>query len=138
MHHLPFDKILQKVDNNEIKYFIDNTPKHILDNYTIEIQSDEEIENDILEIQKLLYPKKIIIVSHYNSKLNGEYLNSRNNLINLLDKICLKYDIPFINPTNILSNYTQEKVMSSDLGHYTDFGRIQFSKYINNYIKDII
>jgi hypothetical protein len=97
--------------------------------------SDEEIENDILEIQKMLYPKKIIIVSHYNSKQNGEYINSRNNLINLLNSICKKYDIPFINPTIILANYTQEQVISSDLGHYTDFGINEFSNYINNFLK---
>jgi hypothetical protein len=138
MHHLPFDKILQKVDNNEIRYFINNTPKYILNNYTIEIQSDEEIENDILAIKKLLYPKKIIIVSHYNSKLNGEYLNSRNNLINLLEKICLKYNISFINPTEIFSNYSQEDIMRNDLGHYTDLGREEFIKYLNNYINNLI
>ena len=109
----------------------DATPLEILNNFTIEKQSDEEIENDILEIQKMLHPKIIIIVSHYNSKQNGEYFNSRNNLINLLDTICKKYNIPFINPTIVLSNYSQEEVMKEDLGHYTDFGSNKFLDYVN-------
>jgi hypothetical protein len=96
---------------------------------------DLEIENDILKIQKILYPKKIIIISHYNSKLNGEYLKSRNHLINLLDCICKKYNIPFINPTIVLSNYSQEEVMTNDLGHYTNFGINEISNYINNFLK---
>ena len=127
LHHLCVDK---RFSRNNV-----NTPHEILNNFTVEKQSDEEIENDILEIQKLLYPKKIIIVSHYNSKKNGEYINSRNYLINLLDNVCKKYDILFINPTNILSNYSQEEVITNDLGHYTDFGTNEFSNYINNFLK---
>jgi hypothetical protein len=80
LHHLCVDKRFSDYNNS--------TPQEILNNFIIEKQSDEEIENDILEIQKMLYPKKIIIVSHYNSKQNGEYINSRNHLINLLDSIC--------------------------------------------------
>ena len=127
LHHLCVDKRVMEHHKN--------TPDEILNNFIFEKQSDEEIENDILEIQKMLYPKKIIIVSHYNSKQNGKYLNSRNDLINLLDCICKKYDIPFINPTIVLSNYTQEQVMGNDLGHYTDFGINEFSNYVNNFLK---
>ena len=129
LHHLCVDKRFSGYNKN--------TPHEILNNFIIEKQSDEEIENDILEIQKMLYPKKIIIVSHYNSKQNGEYMNARNNLIDLLDRICKKYDIPFINPTTILANYTQEQVMTSDLGHYTDFGINEFTNYINNFLKTV-
>ena len=56
-------------------------------------------------------------------------------MINLLDCICKKYDIPFINPTIVLSNYTQEQVMTNDLGHYTNIGINEFSNYINNFLK---
>jgi hypothetical protein len=118
--------------------FNNNTPRHILDSYTIETQSDEEIENDIVEIQKILYPRKVVIVSHYNSKLNGEYIESRNDLVCLLEKICEKYNIPFINPRKALGQYTQEQVMSDNLGHYTEFGLCEFGKYMNNYIKTIV
>ena len=83
----------------------------------------------------MLYPKKIIIVSHYNAKQSGKYINSRNHLINLLDCICKKYDIFFINPTVVLANYSQEQVITKDFGHYTDFGINEFSNYINNFLK---
>ena len=126
LHHLCVDKRFSSCNKN--------TPKEILNNFIIEKQSDEEIENDILEIQKMLYPKKIIIVSHYNVKKDGQYLNSRNHLINLLDNICKKYNITFINPTIVLSSYSQEQVMTSDLGHYTIIGIEQFSKYMNNFL----
>ena len=127
LHHLCCDKRFYKYNIN--------TPTEILDNHIIEKQSNEEIEDDILEIQKILYPKKIIIVSHYNSKQNGEYIKPRNDLVNLLDSICKKYDIPFINPTIVLSSYSQEQVMTNDLGHYTNFGSNNFSSYVNNFLK---
>jgi hypothetical protein len=82
----------------------------------------------------MLYPKQIIIVSHYNSKQNGKYVNARNNLINLLNSICKKHDIPFINPTIVLSSYKQEQVMTEDLGHYTTLGINEFSKYVNMFV----
>jgi hypothetical protein len=134
MHHLPFDKQWHQLDNHKHKCYIDRTPKNILNNFKIENQTDEEIENDILEIQKMLYPKKIIIVSHYNSKINTQYIGSRNDLINLLDTICKKHDISFINPTNILSKFNQSEVMKKDLAHYTPLGIQEFSNYMNNYI----
>jgi hypothetical protein len=80
----------------------------------------------------------VVIVSHYNSKLNGEFIDSRNNLVCLLDKICEKHNIPFINPRDALGQYRQEQVMSDNLGHYTEFGLCEFGKYMNNYIKSII
>ena len=126
LHHLCVDKRFSEHN----KY----TPIEILNNFIIEKRSDEEIENDILEIQKMLYPKKIIIVSHYNVKKDGQYINSRNHLINLLDNICKKYNITFINPTIVLSSYNQQQVMTSDLGHYTEIGKKQFSKYMNNFL----
>ena len=115
-----------------------NTPPEILANFKMEKQSDKEVENDILKIQKMLYPKKIIIVSHYNSTINGEYIASRNKLINLLESICKKYDIPFINPTVVLSNYTEEQVMGEFYAHYTDFGINEFSNYVNNYVNNYL
>jgi hypothetical protein len=128
LHHLCVDKRFSEHHTN--------TPIDILNNHIIEKQSDEEIEKDILEIQKLLYPKKIIIVSHYNSKKNGEYIYSRNHLIHLLETICKKYNIPFIDPTNALSNFSQEQVIYWDLGHYNDFGTAEFTKFMNNYIEN--
>jgi hypothetical protein len=113
-----------------------NTPKNILDNVKCIRQTRDEIENDILEIKKLLEPRKILFVTHYNSKYNGEYIESRNNLIITVREICEKYKIPVINPTEILKDYKQEDIMTEDLGHYTPLGASKFSEYINNYLSD--
>jgi hypothetical protein len=130
LHHLCVDK--RTIVYNR------NTTNEIMQNFKIIKQSDQEIENDILEIQKLLYPKKIIIISHYNAKnKNGEYFDSRNHLINLLDNICKKYKIPFINPTTVLYKFNQDDIIKEDLGHYTDFGFNTFTEYINNFIKSV-
>ena len=58
------------------------TPTNIVDEHTLELQTDEEIEEDIMEIQKMLYPRKIVIVPHNNEKLNGKHIPARNDLIN--------------------------------------------------------
>jgi FkbM family methyltransferase len=130
LHHICVDK--------RMTHFNNNTPQDILDSYTVETQSDEEIENDIVEIQTLLYPRKVVIVSHYNSKINGEYIESRNGLVCLLDKICEKHGISFVNPREALGQYTQEQVMSDNLSDYTEFGLCEFGKYMNNYINTLL
>ena len=130
LHHICVDK--------RMTHFNNNTPKDILDSYTVETQSDEEIENDIVEIQKILYPRKVVIVSHYNSKINGEYIESRNGLVCLLDKICEKHGISFVNPREALGQYTQEQVMYDNLSDYTEFGLCEFGKYMNNYINTLL
>jgi hypothetical protein len=100
--------------------------------HVVEKQSDEEIETDILEIRDMLAPKKVVIVSHYNAKLHGENIPARNHLIQLLDSICKKHAIPFVNPTDVLVEYSQEQVMSEDLGHYTNLGIKTFTNYMNS------
>lgn len=129
LHHLCFAK-------NKFDYY-KNTPLEILNNFKIINQSDEEIENDILEIQKILFPKKIIIISHFNIKQeNGEFIESRNYLINLLDTICKKHSIPFINPTNVFSNFKQDKILHG-IHHYNNFAYKFFSNYVDNFIKNL-
>lgn len=128
LHHLYVDKL--HPDWHML------TPYEVLNNHIIEIQTDEEVENDILEIQRLLYPKKMIVVSHVDLKVNGEYIKARHDLINLLYIICKKYNISFINPANVLSNFAQEDLIKTDLTHYTDFGMDTFSKYLDNYIQE--
>jgi hypothetical protein len=135
MHHLPFDKLWHKFDNYNNMRFIDHTPRDVLEQFTIEKQTDAEIEQDLLDIQKMLSPKKILVVSHYDSKKEGVYIKSRHHLIQLLDSLCHKHHIPFINPTVVLSKYTQEQVMTSDLGHYTSLGLFEIANYIHEFKK---
>ena len=132
LHHTCVDT--RPLHSNPI--ILARTPKEITDNHTVETQTDEEIEGDILEIQRMVHPRKIVIVSHYNSKMNGEYIPARNDLITLLGTVCEKHDISFVNPTEVLSAFPQEQVMDPDLGHYTELGVREFSNYMNNYLKE--
>jgi len=129
LHHLSVDKT---------RGWYHKTDSTILNDSIIDKQTDEEIENDILEIQKLLYPKKIIIVSHYNANRNGKVLQSRNKLICLLEKICKKYNICFVNPTIILKSYNQSDVLNNDLGHYTVKGASLFTNYMNSIVNNLL
>ena len=73
----------------------------------------------------------MIVVSHYNAKLGGEYLASRNALVQLLKGVCAENAIPFLDPTEMLSEFPQEAVISPDLSHYTQFGMNEFTKKLN-------
>jgi hypothetical protein len=128
LHHLCVD--------TQYRSFNRNTPKVISDNFKCIKQTYDEIENDILEIKKLLEPRKLIFVTHYNAKKNGEYLKSRSNLITFLSEICEKYNIPLVKPSEVLKDYEQEQVMKKDLGHYTPLGFSKFSDYMNNYLDE--
>ena len=128
LHHLSVDKK---------RHWYHKTVNSILEKSTMETQTDEEIENDILEIQRLLHPKRIIIISHYNAKKDGKLLESRNKLICLLDKICKKHSIYFINPTVVLQSYNQCVILKDDLGHYTNKGITLFTDYMNKYCKTL-
>jgi transcription antitermination factor NusA-like protein len=98
-------------------------------------QTYSEIEEDIIEIKKLLESKKMIVVTHYNSTLNGAYIESRNALIHMVVEICKKHGIPVIQPSEVLRDYHQDEMMTSDLGHYTDSGLAAFSDYMNRYLE---
>jgi hypothetical protein len=128
LHHLCVDKRFSEHNHN--------TPKIILDDFKCIKQTYTEIESDILEIKKLLEPRKIIIVTHYNSKIDEKYIESRNNLITTLTEICEKFNIPIIEPSKVLKEYSQKDVMSNDLGHYTKLGISKFSEYMNQYINN--
>jgi len=104
----------------------------VWENQKTKIQDDEEIEEDILKIQEMLYPKKILILSDYNFKQNGEYEQSRDELIQCLHKICTKHNIPFIDPTITLAHLSQEDLYN-EFG-YTDVGLRQISNFIRDFI----
>lgn len=115
-----------------------HTPDYIKQNHHIRIQSKEEIEQDILALRQLVFPKPFIIVSHYNSMVNGQVMPLRDELINELTSICQKHAIHFVNPTIVLNDYPQEAVMQSDLGHYTEEGLRLISDYLNSFVQTIL
>jgi hypothetical protein len=130
LHHMCVDK--------RIPDYKHNTPQLVLDNFKCIKQTPAEIENDILEIKKLIEPRKLLVVTHYNPKINGNYIESRNWLVTVLTEICEKHNILMINPTEALKSYIQEEVLYNDMEHYTDFGLSKISEYLNDYIDNNI
>lgn len=134
--HNGFYLFEQAIDKDNISKNIAH--KDILDNYKLEIQSDKEILQDILHIKKLLSPHPLIIVSHFNYiDSNNKKIETRDKLIKLLNKICKKNNIPFINPAEVMKEYKQEEILK-DQNHYTGYGIKILKNFFNQYIRRII
>jgi len=81
--------------------------------------TDEEIEDDIIQIRNELYPRPFIIISHFSTYESGK----RYELIKLLENICNKLNIPFLNQTDIVKHYGIDILMKEPvLSHYTNDG----------------
>jgi len=100
-------------------------------------QTDEEIERDIVDIIYELNQKNIVIVSHIITDDKSE----RYKLSKLLQQICIKYNLLFINPVdeiNKIGYNINDLVIHSDkkICHYNDKGheimKEIYEKYINN------
>jgi len=129
---------------SKIYYKYNNIYVHhiaIEDQYNISIKDEiiigkltkEEIEEDILNIQKELN-KPLIIISHIVTKNVGE----RYELKCWLEDICKKHSICFIDPVkNLLIKYNNIDNLfleEKSLNHYNDLGH----KYIQSIYKDFI
>ena len=96
--------------------------------------TDEEIEEDIIQIRNELYPKPFIIISHFATYENGK----RYELIKLLDNICTKFNIPFINQSDIIKQYGDDIILKEPvLAHYTQEGLDYVGKYLYDKINEI-
>jgi hypothetical protein len=97
--------------------------------------SDEDIENDLLEIRKELYPKKFIVLSHFATYQRGK----RFELIQLLSNICKKLDIPFIDQSIIFQGKEIFDVVQKEpiLAHFTQTGEEIIAKVIYDKINEI-
>jgi len=115
-----------------------NTPKEILDGYICSKLTYEEIECDILEIKKLIEPRKMILVTHYDAILDTDYIESRHTLITAVSQIAEKHGICIVNPRDVLKDYGQVEVLSKDLGHYTNLGISLFTNYMNNLLDNTV
>jgi len=129
LHHLAVDKRFGEWQL---------TDKQILDNYVKIEQTYEEIEKDIQQIKDMVQPKKLIILTHINAKINNEHIKSRNMLINMVEDITKKNNILCFNPTIALEKFRQNDIISNDLGHYEPFGGKIVGKLLFEKIKEII
>jgi len=130
LHHLSVDPRFLATDTN--------TPKEVLDGYVCSKLSYKEIEADILEIKKLIEPRKMIIVTHYDAILDTNYIEARHNLITALLQIAEKNGIYIVNPRDVLKDYGQVEVLKLDLGHYTNVGIQIFTNYMNNLVDNTV
>jgi hypothetical protein len=91
--------------------------------------TDEEIEDDILNIRSELHPKPFIIINNYDTYDCGK----KYELVKLLENICNKLNIPFLNLSNIVNSYdkntyVKERILFNYTNNGLDYGKILFDK----------
>jgi hypothetical protein len=97
------------------------------------IQSDEEIEQDLLKIKTLVYPKKLLVISHIYTYNYGK----RYNLIRLLEQLCLQYNITFLSPSEYINTENDVYENESVLSHYTKNGHRIIGTLYKNTIENM-
>jgi hypothetical protein len=94
--------------------------------------TDDEIEADLLTIKRELYPKKLLVVPHVYTRTHGK----RYELVQLLERLCYKHDIPFMNPSartqHIQGIYENEQAF-----HYTPTGHALIGQHYKEVIETI-
>lgn len=103
---------------------------HDIPSIAIRDLTDEEIEQDILRMKELVYPKKLLIATHLCTRNSGR----RFDLVQLLEAVTYKYNIPCINPSQLLEGETN--IYEDPIAfHYTPKGhhliRYQYKYFID-------
>ena len=102
-----------------------NDHKELVNKINVRYQTLNEIEEDLNKIISMLPSKKIVIVSHtdLSKSSNSNIYKGRTELIKFLDKYCINNKILFYNPTELLKNYSEEKLWNFEKGEVTLFGQ---------------
>ena len=79
--------------------------------------TDDDIETDILTIQQLLFPKRVLIIPHVYTHRYGR----RYDLVSLIERTTSKYNIPFMNPSERLID-SSDIFDNENAFHYTENG----------------
>jgi hypothetical protein len=97
----------------EDRYHFDDRANIIKEDLT-----DEVIEQDIIEIKNELYPRPFIIISHFATYETGKRYDE---VICLLERICHKLNIPFINQMDVVAQHSDIQMVEIEplLEHYT-------------------
>jgi len=104
------------------------------DKIIVEDLTDEEIENEIIQIKNELYPKPFIIISHFATYEKGK----RYELTQLLKNICKKHNIPFLNQSDIIKEFGTNILINEEvLAHYTSEGEEIVGKVLFNKINQV-
>lgn len=111
--------------------------ENIANSIEIHKQSDEEVENDIIEIMNQLNTRKIIIVGHIVTEYQGE----RYELSKLLQNICIKYNLAFIDPAIEITKkgYNIHDLVAHEkkIYHYNDTGHTVMKQIYEEFIANI-
>ena len=96
--------------------------------------TDEEIEDDIIQIKNELYPKPFIIISHFSTYETGKTYE----LTQLLKKICEKMSIPFLNQSDIVKEHGINILVNEPvLAHYNSEGTRIVGNILFNKINEV-
>lgn len=95
--------------------------------------SDEEIEEDIIQIRNELYPRPFIIISHFSTYNHGK----RYELVQLLNRLCKNYNIPFINQSDIVRDNPHFLENEPVLAHYNAEGNAYVGSLLFQKINEV-
>lgn len=99
--------------------------------------TDEEIEADICRIKQLVEngptPKKLLIASHIYTRSQGK----RYALIQLVERLCLKYGIAFLSPSEYLMHESGVYQEESILSHFTEKGEAIIGRVYKDAIEQL-
>ena len=132
-------------NNRNVHHVLYDDPKfnkNFKDKIVVREQTDEEIEQDIMKIQEELQGK-MIIVGHIVS--NDDKDSSRFKLVELLEGICKRHNILFINPSKEFkkANLNLNALIKNEpiIAHYNNEGKKEilkiYNKFIEAYLKDL-
>jgi len=82
--------------------------------------TDSEIEEDLLQLKRILHPKPMCIVTHICTRTYG----TRYELVQLLKRLCSTYSIPLFDPVEQVAGYDPDILYQKEavLSHYTAQG----------------
>ncbi len=126
-------RICYKWNNLYLHHIAEEDQYNFYDRININRQdsTDEEIEEDIVQIRNELYPKPFLIISHFATYPSGK----RYELTKLLESICLKYNIPFLNQSDIIKEYGIDILIKEPvLAHYNSISLSNVGKMLLNRI----
>jgi len=129
-------KLAYELENRYVHHVMhDNQNITGYNNVNKKTQTDEEIETDILKIKEELNTNNIIIVGHIVTYEKGE----RYKLSNLLQTICTKHNILFIDPVKEITKKGHDiyDLIKNEyiISHYNEKGHVVIKEIYDDFIK---
>ena len=109
---------------------------HDISNIEIGTLSDSDIEEDLLALKRLFYPKPFIIVTHIYTRLYG----ARYELVELLKRLCLKHNIYLLDPVVATKDVSSDLLYEKEdvISHYTRYGHSIIGEKYREFIEKLM